>query len=112
MNYSSLINEQLREVLSKLKNYLETLYQDELEQIILFGSQARGEAKLESDIDVLIILKNPFSYYNEVHEISQFISDLCLEENLFVSCCFTNKEQWKTENNVFFRNIKREGIAL
>lgn len=35
-----------------------TIYQDELIQLILFGSRARGDAKQDSDIDILIVLKN------------------------------------------------------
>lgn len=33
----------------KLKNYLQELYQDNLDKVILFGSEARGEAEINSD---------------------------------------------------------------
>ncbi|NJN71747.1 MAG: nucleotidyltransferase domain-containing protein, partial [Limnothrix sp. RL_2_0] len=71
----------------KLKNYLVELYQDELEQVILFGSEARGEAEIDSDVDILIVLKNSFNYFDEIKKISGFISDLCLDYELYLSCC-------------------------
>ncbi|MEL6222113.1 MAG: nucleotidyltransferase domain-containing protein, partial [Cyanobacteria bacterium J06627_8] len=44
-------------VLDSLSNYLNHLYGQQLEELILFGSHARGEATPESDIDVLVVLK-------------------------------------------------------
>ncbi len=102
----------LQSILEKLKEYLITIYQEELLQIILFGSQARGEANSASDIDILIVLKQKFSYYQEVRKISQFISDLCLENNILISCCFTTSEKWEKENNAFYRNVRKDGVTL
>jgi predicted nucleotidyltransferase len=99
-------------ILSQLCNYLKSTYQNNLKQVILFGSEARGNATLESDIDILIVLEKPFNYYQEVHKIGDFISNLCLEYNRLISCCFTTEEQFKNEDNAFYRNIKKEGIKL
>ncbi|GBF82695.1 nucleotidyltransferase domain-containing protein [Aphanothece sacrum] len=106
------MNNQLNSILKSIEKYLKTIYQDELDQVILFGSQARGNATAESDIDILIILKHPFRYYQEVQRISEFISELSLEYNQLISCCFTTSEQWQTENSAFYRNIHKEGIIL
>lgn len=48
---------QVTNILQELKSYLEKVYQQQLEKIILYGSQARGDAEPDSDIDVLIVLK-------------------------------------------------------
>ena len=102
----------IADVLGQLKGYLQKTYPNELEKIILFGSQARGDARIDSDIDILIVLKYPFDYYQEVKKISQFVSILCLENNLLITCCFTTLEQWQTTQSSFYRNIYKEGISL
>lgn len=99
-------------MLSQLCEYLESIYKDNLKQVILFGSEAKGNATSESDIDILIVLEQPFNYYQEVSKIGDFISNLCLEYGRLVSCCFTTEEEFKKENNAFYRNIKRDGIKL
>ncbi len=43
-------------ILSKLKAGLEDLYGDRLAGVILFGSQARGDATENSDIEVMVVL--------------------------------------------------------
>ena len=106
------MNPKLHSLLESIVNYLQTIYQEDLDKVILFGSQARGDATNNSDIDILIVLKHPFFYYQEVQKISEFISDLCLEYNKVISCCFTTSQQWQTENSAFYRNIQREGIIL
>jgi predicted nucleotidyltransferase len=99
-------------ILAQFYDYLKVTYQNNLEQVILFGSEARGEATLESDIDILIVLKKQFNYYQEVKKVSQIISELCLKYNRLISCCFATSEQLKNDNSAFYRNIKKEGIKL
>ncbi|MDJ0510539.1 MAG: nucleotidyltransferase domain-containing protein [Crocosphaera sp.] len=106
------MNDELNSILKSIDNYLQNIYHDELDKVILFGSQARGDATFQSDIDILIVLKYPFRYYKEVKKISEFISELSLEHNQLISCCFTTSKQWETENSAFYRNIHREGIVL
>jgi len=107
-----LIESPVKPILEKLKNYLQDKYKNNLAQIILFGSQARGNARPDSDIDILIVLKNDFDYYQEVKQISPFISELCLEYDQLITCCFTTLQQWQTENSAFYRNIRQEGIIV
>jgi predicted nucleotidyltransferase len=52
----------LRQILKEYRTALKELLGDDLDSIVLFGSQARGDAVEGSDIDVLCIMKRPFDY--------------------------------------------------
>lgn len=71
------MNKQIETILTKTQQSLKTVYGEQLEKIVLFGSQGRGDATPESDIDILIVLKNSFNYSQESERISILIADLC-----------------------------------
>jgi predicted nucleotidyltransferase len=68
----------VNKILEKVKTFLQKTYQDNLDQVILFGSRARGDHHADSDVDILIVLKQPFNYSQEVERTSVFISELSL----------------------------------
>jgi predicted nucleotidyltransferase len=103
---------QLKPILQKLKQSLVALYQDKLEAIILYGSQARGDAKEFSDIDILVILKQQINYYKEIDKTSDIIYHICQEYDVLISRHFISAEQFKNTNNPFIQNVKKEGITL
>ncbi|NEQ40186.1 MAG: nucleotidyltransferase domain-containing protein [Okeania sp. SIO3I5] len=105
-------NPQLQEITAQTRQGLEKIYGEQLEKLVLFGSQARGDARLDSDIDILIILKNSFDYSQESDRISFLIADICLEYNVLISCAFATSEQFQHHNSRFFRNVRAEGITL
>ena len=75
--------------------------------IILFGSQARGDATLNSDIDLLIMPKNS----------KEEILDLMREINVKnkINPTLLNQAEFNEEikdNTLFYRNIKKDSIIL
>ena len=47
----------IQETLSDFRDRLLTLFPDDIQQIILYGSYARGEATSDSDIDVMVVVR-------------------------------------------------------
>jgi predicted nucleotidyltransferase len=45
-------------VLTRVRADVAELYGDRIERVVLFGSRARGDARPDSDYDVLVFLKN------------------------------------------------------
>ena len=41
----------------KTKDFLQEVYQDNLDKVTLFASETRGEAEIDSDVDIWIMLK-------------------------------------------------------
>jgi len=105
-------NPNLDKIIFLVKQWLTNQYKDNLESIILYGSQARNEAKEYSDIDVLIVLKQTFNYREEIAKTSHFIADLSLKYDTVISRAFISEQRFREENNPFVLNVRREGITL
>ena len=107
-----LVNPKLKTILEELSREVNKIYQEKLSQIILYGSQARGEAQIDSDVDILIVLKQPFNYSQELERTSHLIADLSLKYNTLISRSFIEKQRFALDNSPFIRNIHQDGIVL
>lgn len=103
---------QLTEILTTLRSYLESTYGDRFSQLILYGSQARGDATLDSDIDVLVVLSGEVNSWEERKRTSTFIAQLCLDYSILVSRVFAPSDRFQTQQSPFFMNVRREGVPV
>lgn len=102
----------LQPILARLKEDLDHLYGDRLQHLTLFGSQARGDAEPESDIDVLVVLKSPVNPGEEIKRTGQVVADLSLHYEVVISCLFMDETHYQIRNGSLLRNIRKEGILL
>ncbi len=105
-------HQNLAEILTRVKQEFQQIYQDNLISLVLFGSQARGDAKQDSDIDVLVVLKETNTLDNNHQKIIEFISDICIEYGVLVSCVYVSEYQFQQEKSPLLLNIHQEGIFL
>ena len=56
----------IQTLLTELRRRFEALYGERLVRMVLFGSQARGDAEPGSDIDVLVVLRGLVSPCEEI----------------------------------------------
>jgi predicted nucleotidyltransferase len=101
----------MAELLGRMKTELSGLYGSRLRGIYLFGSRARGEARLESDVDVLIVLDRILGYGAEVDRTGVLVSRLSLEYGVSISRVFVSEEDWKSGESVFLANLREEAVA-
>ena len=102
----------LKEILAKLKAYLEAVYGEQLISLMLFGSQARRDATTHSDIDVMIVTAEEVNIPQENRRLSEFVAALCLEYDVLITHVWANWQEWKTRQNPLLINIRREGVAV
>lgn len=100
----------VKRLLARLKSGLTELYGDRLKSVYLFGSYARGDYDESSDLDVMIVLDNYKSYWEELVRSAELASDLSLEYNVTISRTFMTEEQWKKGDLPVLRNVRAEGI--
>ncbi len=85
---------------------------DRLDAIVLFGSHARGEARPDSDIDVLVVVHGEFDYGELLHRTSPGLAALSLQNDVVISRVFVSREQYDQAGTPFLRNVQREGVAV
>src|SRR5512138_794437 len=80
-------------------------------QVIMFGSQARGDATRESDIDLLVIL--PRIDAKTTRLASEIAWEVGFDAGRVISVIPDTREQMKRYAFLpFYRNIKQEGIVV
>lgn len=101
-----------KQILNKFKQLLPETFGDKLISFVLYGSVARGTAGEESDIDLLIILKDaPSLYYERLQPVIDI--ELKLREEIskttvvppILSSIILSMEEAKENRNIFLDMI-------
>src|SRR3972149_5972026 len=102
----------VRKALQELQAALGGLYGEQSPSIILYGSQARGEATDASDIDILLIYPKIISAGAEIRRISPILADLNMRYQVLISILPVSKSEYLTSIGMFWKNVRREGIPV
>ena len=108
------INQKYQQAAAEFARRVTAALDDGLDSIILYGSVARGEARRDSDIDILVVSPDPGSILGKVSEIC---SDFTFEHNytFFISIIHFNHDEldWHTRvRSPFIHNVFEDGVIL
>ena len=104
--------ENLEPVLKEIKRTLQKIYGKRLKKIILYGSYARGEANENSDLDLLVVLKEMENICEELDRISRPLGEIDLKYDTLTSIIPVKAEDFEQKNFPLFLNARREGIEI
>ena len=83
------------------------------EKVILFGSQARGDAHEDSDWDLLVLLDKDKKTKEDEDEYAYPFDELGWNYGVAINSILYTKKQWE-EGKIFpfYKNVMHEGIEI
>ncbi len=103
---TTLESERKARALSEFLRRVEARFEDSMEEIILFGSYARGDHDEESDIDLLIVGDVDFD------ELMEVVTDILLEYGELISPIVLKPEEFRKRRDSFIKTVLSEGKVL
>jgi len=91
---------------------LRELYGERLRDVILFGSQARGDAHPESDIDLLVVLDEVPSRRSELLRASDVLWRHSLANDTVVTQIPVSEEEYRLAGSPLLLRVRAEGFSV
>jgi uncharacterized protein len=98
--------------LQKCRALLQTLYDERLKGLVLYGSCARGTEGVESDIDLMVLLEGPVNMAREIRRIWTILYPIQLESDRLLSVVPVDVALYNQGEYALYRQAKAEGVAL
>ncbi len=97
--------EQLQEMIARMRQV------GNPEKIVLFGSVARGDQRMDSDIDLLVVERTALPRYKRPSIYRKAVRGVCIAKDIVV---FSPEEihEWADVPNAFITTVLREGKVL
>lgn len=82
-------------------------------RVVLFGSQARGDARPDSDWDILILLNQEHVGNEDFSRVAYPLIQLGWDLDASINPILYTFDEWERRNfTPFHKNVEKEGIVL
>ena len=97
----------IQEILAEYRIRLAEALGENLKSVVLYGSQARGDAEDGSDIDLLCVMKDSFDYGDLIERTSEATSEISLKYDVVLSRTFVTTRDYESRNTPFLMRLPR-----
>ena len=105
----------LEQILSEVYSEFQSIFDTNLQGVILYGSYARGDFDEESDLDIVALVNmDRYALKNYDKKIVSFTSRMDMKYNMLISATtipYVEFVQYK-DDIPYYANIAREGVSL
>ena len=104
---------QLDEIIGRIVTFSKEIFGDKFQNVILYGSYARGDYDDESDIDIMIMVdmsREELAKYRRI--MNNFCADLDLQYNVLLASKLQSQpffNEWKN-TLPFYQNVIKDGV--
>ena len=71
--------------LVRFREALDGMYGNQVDRVVLFGSRAHGDARLDSDYDVAVFLKNPGELWDDLGILANITTTIMNDTGAVIS---------------------------
>jgi predicted nucleotidyltransferase len=114
MKSKASIHGQLIPILEEFKQSLVSIFGVKFSSLVLFGSFARNEFTFESDVDLLLVLKDSSSNSGDEKntKLIPLISRFLIKSGYLFSVVVKDESELSEQKYGLVQNIEQEGITL
>ena len=108
-------HKELNTLLGELLDQVHPVFGDKLKKAVLFGSYARGDYDVESDIDIALMINEDESALSKYSEkITDIVVDLELKYDVVLAPILLSEARFIKYQNAlpFYSNVNKEGVTL
>lgn len=99
-----------KELLEEIRSRLSAAHGRRLRGLVLYGSEARGDARPDSDIDVLVLLKGPVAYLRDLRTNIAALYSLVLEMERPIHAKPVDVDHYEAGEFPLYQSAKAEGV--
>ena len=98
-------------IIALVRDGVRRLYGDRAERIVLFGSRARGDARPDSDYDVIVFLREHEGLWRELQPLGRLAIDIFDRAGAIVNFLPARAEDYGRRTG-FMHEVRSEGRAV
>jgi len=100
------------QILGEIKSRLAAALGSRLAGVVLFGSEARGTARPDSDIDLLVLLRDAVRPWWDGHAAVEAVLPVAVRIGRPIHPDVVEREVYETSEFPLFRTVRAEGVLL